>query len=145
VRAIRNLRAEKNLPPSKKLPALIVGGERTGMLKEQAAILTSLAGLDPAALTITEKAGEKPEGAVSLVVGAVEIHLTLAGAVDAAAERQRLEKELAEADSQISRLEKLLGGDFAGKAPAQVVAREREKLAAYRQTADKIRAQLQES
>jgi len=59
-----------------------------------------------------------------LVVGTVEIYLPLAGMVDVDAERIRFEKELAVTESQIERLEKLLGGDFANKAPAPVVAKE---------------------
>jgi valyl-tRNA synthetase len=54
----------------------------------------------------------------------------------------RLEKELKEAESHIERLEKLLAGDFAKKAPAHLVAKEREKLTAYKETAEKIKAQL---
>jgi valyl-tRNA synthetase len=77
-----------------------------------------------------------------LVVGAVEIYLPLSGLVDADAERARLMKELAETRSQIERLEKLLGGDFAKKAPASVVEKEREKLAGYEETARKINSQL---
>jgi valyl-tRNA synthetase len=76
------------------------------------------------------------------VVGPVEIYLPLAGMVDSKEESARLKRELAEIQSQIERLEKLLASDFANKAPAPVVAKEREKLAAFRETAEKIRAQL---
>jgi valyl-tRNA synthetase len=76
------------------------------------------------------------------VVGPVEVYLPLAGMADPGAERARLEKELAEAQSHIARLEKLLGSDFADKAPAAVVKKEREKLAGYKQTAQKIKGQL---
>ena len=62
--------------------------------------------------------------------------------IDLEQERARLEKELAEAESHIVRLEKLLASDFARKAPEAVVAKEREKLAVYRETAEKIKAQL---
>ena len=143
VRSIRNLRAEKNLPPAKKLPAILAGGAKTDLLKEQAKVIASLAGLDAAQLSILETLANKPEGATALVVGAVEIYLPLAGAVDSAEERSRLEKELKEAESHIERLEKLLSSDFASKAPAPVVAKEREKLAGYKETAAKIQAQLQ--
>ena len=50
--------------------------------------------------------------------------------------------ELTATQAQIARLENLLAGDFASKAPAAVVQKEREKLAAYRQTAEKLRSQL---
>ena len=59
-----------------------------------------------------------------------------------AEERARLEKDLAEANSQIQRLEKLLSSPFAQKAPAHVVDKEREKLAGFQETAEKIKAQL---
>jgi valyl-tRNA synthetase len=86
---------------------------------------------------------DKQKGAVALVVGAVEIYLPLAGMVDIAEEKNRLEKELKEAESHIERLEKLLAGDFANKAPAALVQKERDKLTAYKETAEKIQAQLQ--
>jgi valyl-tRNA synthetase len=76
-----------------------------------------------------------------LVVGPVEIYLPLAGTHDAGGRRKR-EKQLAEASSQIQRLESLLAGDFASRAPAAVVEKEREKLAAYKETATKLRSQL---
>jgi valyl-tRNA synthetase len=142
IRSIRNLRAEKNLPPAKKLSATLVGGAKTDLLKEQAKVIATLSGLDAAQLSIVESLTSKPEGAAALVVGAVEIYLPLAGAVDSAEERARLEKELKEAESHIQRLENLLSSDFANKAPAPVVAKEREKLAGYKETAEKIKMQL---
>jgi len=77
------------------------------------------------------------------VAGPVEIHIPLSGMVDLDEERGRLQKELTEVEAQIARLEKLLQSDFAAKAPAAVVQKERERLAAYQQTAEKLRAQLQ--
>jgi valyl-tRNA synthetase len=142
VRSIRNLRAEKNVAPSKRIAASMAAGAKANLLREQAKVIASLAGLDEPELRITEAIADKPKDAVTLVVGSVEIHLPLAGMVDLAEERSRLEKELKEAESHIVRLEKLLSGDFANKAPAQLVAKEREKLAGYQQTAAKIKAQL---
>jgi valyl-tRNA synthetase len=72
----------------------------------------------------------------------VEIYLPLAGLVDVGEERLRLEKDLAEAQAQIERLEGLLRGAFAQKAPPTVVQKERDKLAAYQGTAEKLAAQL---
>jgi valyl-tRNA synthetase len=62
--------------------------------------------------------------------------------VDVAEERARLERNLQEALSQVERLEELLSGPFSEKAPAAVVQKEREKLESYRETAQKLRAQL---
>jgi valyl-tRNA synthetase len=62
--------------------------------------------------------------------------------VDLDEERSRLEKELSGIQVQIDRLEKLLGSDFADKAPAAVVQKERERLRAFQETAGKLKAQL---
>ena len=143
VRAIRNLRSEKNVTPGKPLPAKIVAGDWIVILKHQAATLAALAQLDLEALQITERLAEKPEGNVALVVGAVEIYLPLADLVDLDEERARLTKGLAEAESQITRLETLLSSPFAEKAPPPVVQKEREKLTGFKETAEKLRLQLQ--
>ena len=142
VRAIRNLRAEKNAPMSKRLAATIVGGAKMELLNEQAGVITALAALDESQVKIVKSLTKKPEGAATLVIGAVEIHIPLAGMVDESAERERLARELAETESHIARLEKLLTSDFANKAPAAVVQKEREKLAGFKETAEKLKGQL---
>ena len=55
---------------------------------------------------------------------------------------EKLERDLEEANSQIVRLETLLSSDFVKRAPSNVVEREKEKLAAYKETAKKIKEQL---
>jgi len=142
VRSIRNLRAEKNVTPSRKIAASISGGAKTDLLKAQSRMIASLAGLNEAELNIAASLSDKPADAAALVVGSLEIYLPLAGMVDLASEKTRLEKELKEAESHIQRLENLLNGDFAGKAPAALVQKERDKLNAYKDTAEKIKAQL---
>ena len=142
VRAVRNLRAEKNVPPSRQLPATIAAGDKVEMLRLQAQTLSTLAQLDLAKLAILDRLTEKPSGHVALVIGPVEVYLPLADLVDLAEERIRLGKALAEVESQIARLEKLLASPFAEKAPAEVVQKEREKLDGYRETAEKLKTQL---
>ena len=142
VRSIRNFRAEKNIAPSKKLAAQFSAGDKFDLINDQAQMIASLAGLDFSLLTIHQSLTEKPEDAAVLVSGSVEIYIPLAGTVDLAAEKPRLEKELKEALIHIERLEKLLSSDFANKAPAALVAKEREKLEGHKETAEKITAQL---
>ncbi len=142
VRSIRNLRSEKNVKPSKRIPAILVSQADAPMLREQAAPIAALSGLDAARLQILEAIPAKPEGSIALVVAGVEVYLPLAGMVDTGEERQRLEKDLAETQSQIERLEKLLAGSFAEKAPVAVVQKERDKLSGFQATAEKIRSQL---
>jgi valyl-tRNA synthetase len=143
VRAIRNLRSEKNVPLGRRIPAILVTASHYGMLKGQAKTLATLAQLDAQTLVIQEELPNRPQGAFTLVVGPVEIYLPIAGLVDLEAEQVRLQNELAETQSQVDRLEKLLASPFAEKAPAAVVQKERQKLAAYQDTAAKLRGQIE--
>jgi valyl-tRNA synthetase len=93
-------------------------------------------------LTVENSLTEKPEDSIAIVAGSVEIYIPLAGLVDLENDKPRLEKELKEAQSHIERLEKLLSSDFANKAPVALVAKEREKLEGYKDTAEKIKSQL---
>lgn len=143
VRAIRNMRSEKNVKPGRRIPAMLVSANFGQVLNQQAASIAVLSGLDMDQLQILEKLPEKPEGHIVLVVGPVEVYLPLAGMVDPSEERTRLEKDLADAQSQIKRLEDLLASPFAEKAPAPIVQKEREKLASYKDTEMKLRSQLE--
>jgi valyl-tRNA synthetase len=142
VRSIRNLRAENNVKANRRIPATLVGGDLTPLLREQADLIASLAYLDAGKLNIYESLVDKPQDCIVGVTGSIEVYLPLAGLVDLAEERSRLEKELAQTISQVERLVALLGSDFAQKAPEAVVTREREKLSGLQQTAQKIRSQL---
>ena len=77
-----------------------------------------------------------------MVIEDIEIFLDLTSSNDGDQDKERLMKDLAEAESQIGRLEKLLASPFAQKAPANVVEAEREKLAGYRSSAEKLRERL---
>jgi valyl-tRNA synthetase len=142
IRTIRNLRAERKVSPAKRIPATIVSGKKKELILEQVRVITTLAGLVEKQVVIVESMASRPENSISLVAGPVEIYIPLSGMVDQEEERKRLKKELSEVQVQIDRLEKLLGSDFASKAPSQVVEKERNKLEEFRQTADKLKAQL---
>jgi valyl-tRNA synthetase len=142
IRAIRNLRTEKKVSPAKRIPVVIAGGEKEAIFQEQAGVISYLAGIDQAHCLITGPLPEKPDHSIALVVGSVEIYIPLSGILDLDEERARLQKELSETQVQIDRLEKLLGSDFSNKAPAPVVQKERDRLAAFKETAAKLNAQL---
>jgi valyl-tRNA synthetase len=142
VRAIRNLRSERNVQPGRRIPATLVSSDYSQILKEQAASLSSLAHLDYDRLSILDNLPSKPEGNIALVVGSVEIYLPLVDLVDVDEEQIRLEKDLNDTNSQIRRLEQLLAGPFAEKAPPEIVQKERDKLRDYQDTAAKLSKQL---
>ena len=145
-RAIRNIRAEKKIPPSKLIggPIIISGDEeKVTFIQEHIMASGTVSGLDVSQIQFQHgELDEKPENSLLLVSGTVETYLPLAGLVNQGEENTRLQKELAETESQIERLEKLLSSEFANKAPAPVVQKEREKLDGYRETAGKLKAQL---
>jgi valyl-tRNA synthetase len=141
VRSIRNARTENNVKPSLKFRSVLVNDEDYDLLHDNAYIISGLTGTYPP--EIYRYIERKPENHLGLVSSSTDIYLPLADLVDPANEKTRLEKELREAESHIARLEKLLASDFANKAPAALVQKERDKLAGYKETAGKIRAQLQ--
>ncbi len=146
VRAIRNLRAEKNVKASTKISAIFSGStEMIELLRKETGTIASLASLDAKTIILvdnSQSATPRPDGHIALVAGTVEIFLPMTDLVDSQEEIARLEKDLQEVEAQITRLETLLSGPFAEKAPAQVVAKEREKLSTFKITAEKLMSQL---
>ncbi len=140
VRNIRNAHAEKNVRPSVKSKPIIVTEEDFDLIRTNSFIISSSTGtgLPEVYRSYTIRSEEH----IPLVSGSANIYIPLAGMADLAGEKSRLEKELKEAESHIERLEKLLTSDFASKAPAALVQKERDKLAGYKDTAEKIKAQL---
>ena len=142
VRTIRNLRAEKNIKPGRLIPATFITPEYSSIIKDEIGSLATLAQLDPGKIVFKEKVDKKSKDQIALVAGPVEIYLPLSGLMDVKEEKTRLSSELNEIQNQISRLDNLLAGDFAKKAPQAVVEKEREKLANYQETAQTIQEQL---
>ncbi len=154
IREIRNARAEavRDVPENikkdmtgRRIEALIAGGSRTDMLRREADTIARLARLDPDKLVIEESlpAEKRPEKAATLVVGEAEVILPLAGLVDLDAERKRLQGEAEQTEAEIARTQDLLSNEsFTARAPAQVVERERAKLAAAQERLAKLRERL---
>ena len=124
IRTIRNLRADKKVSPARRLPGHPDRWSEGRVAHGKAPEPLQFSGLDPSLLTILASLDTKPENSIALVAGPVEIYIPLAGMLDMEEERKRLEKELFDIQVQIDRLEKLLGSDFANKAPAAVVQKE---------------------
>jgi valyl-tRNA synthetase len=83
-------------------------------------------------------------GATAVLQNGTEVFLPLAGLVDLDQERARLRKEIDRLDGQLTATQaKLSNPQFAERAPAEVVAKEREKAAVFQDQRDKLREQLQ--
>ncbi|MDR0634349.1 MAG: valine--tRNA ligase [Azoarcus sp.] len=134
--ACRNLRGEMNISPAQKLP-LIAAGRDTAALQDFAPYLMGLARLS--AVEIVE---DIPTDALAPVAVAGETRLMLKVEIDIEAERERLGKEMTRLGAEIARAQGKLGNpSFVDRAPAAVVAQERERLAAFQATLDKLRPQ----
>jgi valyl-tRNA synthetase len=130
VKSARNLRSQFSVPPGKKADLLLFAGdgEAEGMLDHCREYIAILAAADR--VEIGGAAGEKPRQAASAVVPGVEIYMPLAGLIDTEAEKARLDKEGDKVRGEIRGIEaKLANEGFLAKAPAEVIAKEEEKLA----------------
>ncbi|NOY44803.1 MAG: valine--tRNA ligase [Deltaproteobacteria bacterium] len=142
VSAIRNIRGEMNVPPSRKVEAWIRGeaAVRDVVLAETRTV-AALAGLEKLA-SLPDDAPRPAQSAAAVVAG-LEIYVPLAGVVDLAAEAKRLEKEIGRVEADLSRVEKKLANpNFTGRAPAAVVEKERAKAAELSEKLSKLRANL---
>ena len=141
VRTIRAARADNKVEPGKRIAAVIAAGAGEPFLATQVDILCELARLDAEQL-ILEKVVAVPDASVTLSLGEITCYLPMAGMVDLSLERERLQGELAEINNQLKRVSNLLSGPFAEKAPAAVVAKEREKLAQLEASKDQVEERL---
>jgi valyl-tRNA synthetase len=140
VDATRNLRGEMNLSPAVKVPLSASGPQ--GMLAAIAPYLAALARLTEVKHA-TDLAQATNAGAAAPVAVIGEYRLMLVIEVDVAAERERLGKEIARLEAEIVKAEGKLGNEsFVARAPAAVVAQERERLAGFSGTLAKMREQL---
>ncbi|WP_269620070.1 valine--tRNA ligase [Zhongshania sp. BJYM1] len=141
--AIRNIRGEMNVPPSKALTLLLKNGSEEDLrrLTANRQSLSKLAKLDD--IQWLAESDEAPMSATQLV-GAMEVLVPMSGLIDKAAEIARLEKEIQKLDKEIQRLSGKLGNaGFLDKAPADVVAKEQEKLAGQQAALTKLSEQIQ--
>ncbi|MHB1317931.1 MAG: class I tRNA ligase family protein, partial [Anaerolineae bacterium] len=145
VRTIRNARMEYEVDPGRRIAATIVAGTETAFLTAQGPVLASLARIDELRLTIVERVEAAPDKALALVTAGYEVFLPLAALIDLGRERERLGRDLATVTQELERVTQLLANEgFVGRAPAAVVAKEREKLEAYGERRARLEMRLAE-
>jgi valyl-tRNA synthetase len=140
VDACRNLRGEMNVSPSTRMPMFVLG--HTEFMRSNAAVLQALAKLSEVKVFEDEAAWQTAAQAAPVaVVG--EARLCLFIEVDVAAEKNRLGKEMARLQNEITKANgKLSNEAFVAKAPPAVIAQERQRVADFEATLLKVADQL---
>jgi valyl-tRNA synthetase len=138
VTAIRNIRGEMKIPPSKKINVLLksnqIGERQIDYIKK----LSKVEDL---------KAGEnitKPKASASAIVKSAEIYMPLEGLIDLDVERQRLQKEITRIEGSLVGIEKKLSNEkFVNGAPPEVVEKERAKQRDWHENLGKLKEILE--
>lgn len=144
IRAVRNIRAEVNVPMSKKIEMLIKpsGEAEAAILSRNEEFIKRFCGTSKLETGLQISA---PDKAMTAILTGAELYLPLAGLIDIAQEITRLEKEHQHLNAEVERIEKKLGNEgFVAKAPAKVIDEERAKMNDYADKRDKVLARIAE-
>jgi valyl-tRNA synthetase len=128
ITSIRNIRGEMRIPPSLKLNVLISAADEQSKKSIEAGggYILNLSNLESLSVEVNLV---EPRGVLTGVVGATKIFVPLAGIVDIAAEKTRLEKELAKVSKDLEQSSrKLANRDFRAKAAPEVISKEEDKM-----------------
>ncbi|MEG2641337.1 MAG: valine--tRNA ligase, partial [Eubacterium sp.] len=142
IRNIRNIRAEADVPNSRKAELYFMtdNAEHESLLMTSDALLEKLASVSGVKTIEKDAVGD---GFISAVIEDAEIFLSLEDLVDKEKEIARLQNEKKKIEKELARLNGKLGNEgFLQKAPEQVVAAEREKLAGYTEMMAKVEDRL---
>ncbi|QSX34496.1 valine--tRNA ligase [Shewanella avicenniae] len=142
--AVRNIRAELNIAPSKPLNALLKDDSEkdAARLNANRTFLAALAKLE--SITVLAD-GEAAPMSTTQLVGKMELLIPMAGLIDVAAEMARIDKQLEKLAQEAGRIENKLSNEgFVAKAPADVIEKERAKLADYQRDQEKLTEQKAE-
>ena len=144
---IRNIRANKNIHPSKKSEIILVPTKNveklTKKLKELAPILLKLG--FGSKITIKENNEGVGKNTINIITEGLEVYVSLEGLIDVKEEIERLSQEKAKMESEIARCEKMLSNPgFVNKAPKAKVEEEQQKLENYKEMLSKIEIKLAE-
>ncbi|SDE52431.1 valine--tRNA ligase [Desulfuromonas thiophila] len=143
IRAIRNIRGEMDVPPAKKISALLDCRDSASLtlMQDAADYIRALARVEE--LTCGVSLVQPPQAAKQLA-GSVEILLPLAGLINLEEEEKRLTKEIAKVQKDVDLFsKKLSNAKFVANAPAEVLEKDRAKLAAAQEKLTLLQASLQ--
>jgi valyl-tRNA synthetase len=142
-RAIRNIRAENKVESTKWIAAEIYSGKLTAAITPYASAIQSLAKVKPLEFKDGRLSGAQGEKFAVAVLKEADVTVPMASMIDLAVEREKILKEIAQIDADVARLETRLKDEaFLSKAPAAVVAKEKERLTERKERASRLRQQI---
>ena len=134
ITAIRNIRGEMNIPPSKSVTAFV---KSSNVKEHQLEYVKKLARVDE--ITVDENL-EKPKASASSVIKGCEIYIPLTGLIDLDVERGRLQKEIKRLEGSLIGIEKKLSNEkFLNNAAPEVVEREKAKKRDWTNNLEKLK------
>jgi len=140
VKAVRNKRAEMNIPPSKKASMIIVT-DKKDIFTSGTVFFEKLA--SASSVNVTGDMSVVDENSVAVIVDGAQIYMPMGELVDAEKEIARLTEEKKKLLGEIKRVEgKLSNEGFVAKAPAHVVEEEKAKGEKYKQMLEKVEESL---
>lgn len=133
---IRSVRAEANIPPANKSPLIVVGATETtqNRMETYIEVLAKMARVDGWSLV-----DDTPKNALQAIVDEAILAMPLAGLIDLDAEKDRIQKKIAELDTEIEKIEKKLANkNFVDRAPESVVAEQHARKAGFGDEREKL-------
>jgi valyl-tRNA synthetase len=142
ITTIRNIRGEMNIAPAALVEVLVFAPDHLAdVMEAQGHHVRDLARLSKLGV---HRSGERPRMAASAVVREMELYVLLEGVLDLEEESRRLRKEIGKVEPELAKSErKLANEDFITRAPAEVVAKERDKSGRLAAKLAKLQAQLE--
>jgi valyl-tRNA synthetase len=142
IHSIRNARAQYKVDSARWIEAQVYAGELTPAITPYSQAIQTLARARPITFLDSRQAPAN-ENAVVLVLKDAEVIIPMESMVDLQAERKRLQREIEQSQAEVAALEaRLKDKVFLTKAPAAVVSREQDKLAARKDKLERLRQQL---
>ena len=143
-RAIRNIRAENKVDSTKWIATEVYTGNLTAAITLYSSSIQALAKVKPLNFKDNRLSGAPGEKYAVAVLKEADVIVPMASMIDLAVEREKIQKEIAQIDADVIRLEARLKDEaFLSKAPTAVVAKEKERLVERKARAARLRQQLQ--
>lgn len=141
VSVVRSTRARYRLSPKEELDVAVRASvEDCAVLEAQHDFICGVGRVGALMASVGQ---QKPEGAVSVVDGGLEVFVVVGGLVDLAAEVAQLSKGLAKAEGELAGVTKTLGNaGFVAKAAPAIIERKRSQQAELEQTVERLKAQI---